>query len=375
MRSLTAAPLLGLAAFGTAAPTNEGWTKGHHGGAPSQNNGGQMPFKFPLANGFPNLTDAALKQVETVAQGTLPNGGLPSNVSASGLTSFRVIAFNEIFEVAFFTSLIQNITNNVPGYQLKDNDFRDFTLRALNAVQAQEELHAAGVNAILQTNNAQPIQPCEYVFPTSTFDDAVALASTFTDLVLGTLQDVQEGLGIARDTELIRLISSVIGQEGEQNGFYRSIGDKIPSALPFLTTSAGPFAFSALNQLFVVKDSCPNINTIEVPVFGALSVTPSTPPPKDTMLTFSFMNDGKYDGNCEDLSLVYINQQNLPIVESVQHVKTDGKMVTFQASFPYTENLLNGLTIAAVTNSKGPFKSADEVAAATMFGPGLIEVN
>lgn len=334
-----------------------------------------MPFKFPLANGFPNLTDAALKQVEIVAQGTLPNGGLPSNVSASGLTSFRVIAFNEIFEVAFFTSLIQNITNNVPGYQLKDNDFRDFTLRALNAVQAQEELHAAGVNAILQTNNAQPIQPCEYVFPTSTFDDAVALASTFTDLVLGTLQDVQEGLGIARDTELIRLISSVIGQEGEQNGLYRSIEDKIPSALPFLTTSAGPFAFSALNQLFVVKDSCPNINTIEVPVFGALSVTPSTPPPKDTMLTFSFMNDGKYDGNCEDLSLVYINQQNLPIVESVQHVKTDGKMVTFQASFPYTENLLNGLTIAAVTNSKGPFMSADEVAAATMFGPGLIEVN
>jgi hypothetical protein len=36
---------------------------------------------------------------------------------------------------------------------------------------------------------------------------------------------------------------------------------------------------------------------------------------------------------------------------------------------------VNGLTIAAVTNSAGPFESASEVAAATLFGPGLIEVN
>lgn len=366
---------LGLAALTVAAPANQDWWKGHHGSSPSHSSSGQMPFKFPLANGFPNLTADALKQVEITAQGTLPNTALPANVSDNSLVAFRVIAFNEIFEVAYFTSLIQNITNNVPGYQINDHAFRDFALRTLNAVQAQEELHATGANAILSTNNADPIQPCEYVFPTSDFDSAIALASTFTDLVLGTLQDVQEGLGINRDTELLRLVSSIVGQEGEQDGFYRAVGNKIPSALPFLTTAAGPFAFSALNQLFVVKGSCPNINTIDVPVFGALSVMPAAPAPKDQMLTFSFMNDGKYDGNCEDLSLVYINQQNMPIVESVQNVKTDGKMVSFMANFPYTENLLNGLTIAAVTKSKGPFMSADQVAADTLFGPGLIEIN
>jgi hypothetical protein len=34
-----------------------------------------------------------------------------------------------------------------------------------------------------------------------------------------------------------------------------------------------------------------------------------------------------------------------------------------------------GLTIAAVTNSTGPFANATEVAGATLYGPGLIEVN
>ncbi len=36
---------------------------------------------------------------------------------------------------------------------------------------------------------------------------------------------------------------------------------------------------------------------------------------------------------------------------------------------------VNGLTIAVITNSAGPFSSADEVAAATLFGPGLVEIN
>lgn len=381
MYSIAIASLFGLAASTSAQPASQELTKSssssYQASSYVSNVGGaaQTPFSFPLANGFPMLSNDSLKQVQIAAQGTLPTGPLPSNVTANSLTALGAAAFGEIFEVAYFTSLIQNITNGVPGYQTGDAGFQKFVLRTLNAVQAQEELHAVGLNAILKANKAQPIQPCKYVFPVDNFDDAINLASTFTDVVLGTLQDIQEGLGINRDTELIRLIGSVIGQEGEQNGWYRSIENKIPSALPFLTTSAGPFAFSALNQIFVVNGSCPNINTINIPVFGALAVNPSTPPPMDSTLTLSFVNDGRYDGNYELLSLVYINQQNLPIVQPVQKVQVAGEKVTFEAAFPYMANLLNGLTIAAVTNSKGPFASADAVAAATLFGPGLIEVN
>ena len=127
-----------------------------------------------------------------------------------------MIAFNELFEVAFFTSLINNITNNAPGFELESGKIKDVVLNALIAVQAQEELHALGANGILTSAGATPIQPCEYIFPSADFDSAIDFARTFTDVVLGTLQDAQNGLAVNGDDELVALIGSVIGQEGEQ---------------------------------------------------------------------------------------------------------------------------------------------------------------
>lgn len=59
----------------------------------------------------------------------------------------------------------------------------------------------------------------------------------------------------------------------------------------------------------------------------------------------------------------------------MKNVKVSGTIVTFDVLFPFTANLLDGLTIAAVTVGNGPFVSADAVAVQTLFGPGLIEVN
>ena len=50
-------------------------------------------------------------------------------------------------------------------------------------------------------------------------------------------------------------------------------------------------------------------------------------------------------------------------------------MTTFEALFPYDQFEMNGLTIAVLTNSAGPFADVDAVAAATVAGPALIEVN
>ncbi len=63
------------------------------------------------------------------------------------------------------------------------------------------------------------------------------------------------------------------------------------------------------------------------------------------------------------------------IVEKPKKIKVSGDTVTFSAFFPYDKYIMNGLTFAVVTNSAGPFASADDVAAATLFGPGLIEIN
>jgi hypothetical protein len=70
----------------------------------------------------------------------------------------------------------------------------------LNAILAQEELHALNANGALQhcNGNDRPIQNCNYIFPPTSFDDAIALDSTFTNVVLGTLQDVATNLGIRK---------------------------------------------------------------------------------------------------------------------------------------------------------------------------------
>ena len=77
------------------------------------------PFKFPLPDGFPNPDPAQLALIEQEAQGTLPDGPLPTSLKSAGITTLQLLALNEIFEVAYFTELLSNVTNEVPGYDTK----------------------------------------------------------------------------------------------------------------------------------------------------------------------------------------------------------------------------------------------------------------
>lgn len=393
----SAAFILGLGATIAAAapfgaPSGQGSS---HGGPPAGGNSWAPPASatyssvaFPtetatndvvpnLSNGFPNIDNpsSALTAIEIQAHGTLPNGPPPTSITATTEGILRLIAFNELFEVAYFTALLQNVTDNASGYEIADSGVKQFVLNALTAVQAQEELHALNANGALAHFNAGPIKPCEYKFPVDNFQDAIALASTFTDVVLGTLQDALLGLATDGDHGLIEGVASVIGQEGEQNGFYRTILGKTPSALPFLTTSTPQFAFSALNQNFIVPGTCPNENEINLPIFDVL--TPVNPPTDAVNTEIEFQVTAPAGGyaSTSGWSIVYINQQNLPIVEPITDVSTKGNIISFKAAFPGQTNLMNGLTIAAVTTSAGPFATADDVAAVTIAGPGLIEIN
>lgn len=289
------------------------------------------------------------------------------------LVSFQLIAFNELFEVAFFTDLLFNVTNNVDKFQVYDPIERDALINALVAIQAQEELHADNANAVLKANGIDPIQPCKYQFPVSDLNSSIALASTFTDAVLGTLQDVQLHLAMNGDAGVVPIIGSVIGQEGEQNGFFRNFIGKIPSAKPFLTRATREFAFSALNQNFVVAGSCPNINTIPLPVFTALTVVTNPIAPIDQLITYSVKADKPMQPS--GTALVLINGQSTPIVEQIQNPVVKDGIVTFQANFPFNEFVLEGFTIAALVNSTANLNSAEDVAKVTIAGPGLIEVD
>jgi hypothetical protein len=220
-------------------------------------------------------------------------------------------------------------------------------------------------------------------------------------VVLGTLQDVIQIFAINNDNALTRGVASVVGQEGQQDGFYRLLQNKnkVPSELPFLTTSTRDFAFSSLEQGVLV--SCPNDSVLKnkLKIFGVLNLLTATIPAQDQTLHFSFdiaslgksniVSNSQGSGSTwsaygnsygasydwSQVSLVYINQQNTPVVESLQNVKVSGTTVTFDATFPYSQFLMNGLTIAAVTKSHGPFADAGSVANATLFAPAFIEIN
>src|ERR1700753_987033 len=96
------------------------------------------PSSTAPADGFPTPSADQLTTIEKLAQGTLPNGGPPppGAVNAEGIKNFQLINFNENFEVAFFKSLVYNVTENVSGFVIADQRERDFVLKSLNAVVA-----------------------------------------------------------------------------------------------------------------------------------------------------------------------------------------------------------------------------------------------
>lgn len=227
------------------------------------------------------------------------------------------------------------------------------------------------MNGILTSSNHTAIEPCQYQFPITTFLQAVTLAQTFTDIVLGTLPEAQTIFAADGGDEsgLVALFGSVLAQEGEQNGFYRFIQKKTPSAAPFLTGGSPSFAFTAVQQ-FIVPGSCPQpLSAVNLKTFGPLTVV-STPQSKNSTLKFSVPGAVSSSSN----SIVYLSGQNLPVTVPISSVSGSNGTYHFTASFPFESGFANGLTIAALVTGSGQFASNDAVAAATVYGPGLIEI-
>jgi len=344
------------------------------------------PFSYPLANGFPSLSKTALAEVYKLAGGTLPNGALPSSLKPGGVQALQLIAANELFEVAYFSELLANVTNNVPGYEIENKDYVVDTLTAVVNVSLsptpkprletdnsqQEQVHVLSANGVLANAKNTTIQPCQYNFPVSTFDSAIALAETFTEVVLGVLP-VAQGLFASDggdETALVPIVGSIIGQEGEQVGYYRYLQKKVASSAPLLTGGAPQFAYTAISQ-FIVPGSCPNIGVIGLTAFPPLTVE-TTPQAENFTQLFSVLGSI----SAQNASVTYISGQNLPVTVPISNVNVEGGKSYFFAPFPYEQGFARGLTLGAVTVGSAPsFSSAAQVANATLFGPALIEID
>ncbi|KAK3342176.1 hypothetical protein B0T25DRAFT_574478 [Lasiosphaeria hispida] len=341
-------------------------------------------FSIPAGDGFPSPNPAQLAVINDLADGTLSNAPPPAKINEASFPVFQLIAFNENFEVAFFSSLIQNITNGVPGFDLPSSPKKDELLDILQTVLAQEKLHAINAINTLKKFNAFAPTPCQYQFPTSNIYEAISLAERFTDLVLGTLQDAAQILARNGDVGPVRGVTASLGQEGQQEGFYRILLSKKPSEKPFLTTNVAAFAFSALQQ-FIVPGSCPfPLDSIKLPIFPAVNVISGkggvAVEPRDQTLSFqvdltSVKTADKYVGGKGDgLFVTYFSGQLLPISVPVVNAKWAGRVVTFEANFPFSANFMYGLSVASLTTS-GAFAAPGDVVAATLAAPGLIQVD
>ncbi|KAK5163629.1 uncharacterized protein LTR77_010578 [Saxophila tyrrhenica] len=377
-----------LTVGGTSVPAT--FTSFPTGGVYSGNS--SHAAKFPLPNGFPNIAKGSpqLTTLEQQAHGELSNGAAPTNLHPDTVNSLAFIAFNELFEVSFFTQLVDKIVKSAPGFTSKDIPAdRDTVLADLKVIVAQEELHALNALGAFNANTGKTVAPCTYKFPVKTFSEAIALASKFTDVVLGTLPDIQTVAAENMDIGLVRAVGSVVGQEGEQNGFFRSLSGKVPSELPFLTASARNFAYNAILQNFV--EHCPSetIDLLEMPAAGTplnetgvLNVLTTKLGLEDVTAAFSIQtvdtaNTEAYykSKKGSQLYITYINQQNTPISYKISDLSFSAGAIHFKAPFKGKTDFLNGLTIAAVTNKDESMSDVDTVASDMIFGPGLIEVN
>lgn len=146
--------------------------------------------------------------------------------------------------------------------------------------------------------------------------------------------------------------------------------EKVASAAPLLTGGAAQFAYTAISQ-FIVPGSCPNINVIGLTAFPALTVETM---PKAMNSTQLFSINGTV--TAADACIAYISGQNLPVTVPITNTNTEGGKTYFFAEFPYDEGFARGLTIGAlVKGANAVFNTSAEVAAATIAGPALIEVN
>ncbi|KZP01797.1 LsdA family protein [Calocera viscosa TUFC12733] len=371
--SLLSAATIAVAALGvSAAPSTPRWYSAPDSTDASSSGSNGSPF--PFADGFPTPSPQQLQQIEIDAHGTLSNATPPANISAQGLVNLRLIDFGERIEAVFFEELFFNVTTGVPGYELPSWVDYDYFVNFLNVTQHVEELHNLNAVNALAHFNQTAIQPCtRYNFPVSNLEEAVTLAMTFTSNVFGLLGEVVQIFAQNGDVGLVRGIVQAVANEGEQNGFFRYLLGRVPDELPFTTVSNRDFSFTAL-QGFVDPTSCPNIDLISADLKTFASVTfLDTPVAKTEDVRLSLSIDKYVNGTA--YNVVYVNQLNNPVVVPATYVSSDATSVIIKATFPFDEHLMNGLTIASVTDQAGPFANVDAVATAAIWAPAFAVVN
>ena len=298
--------------------------------------------------------------VTATAGGAPPNSGFPLTLSTTGTQAFQLANFLENLESAFFQAGLANLTT------WGTEGLPDDTQNVVARVAAQEEVHVATIETLLNHFGQATFQPCQYSFPVSNREEFLALANTITNVGIGAVNDVASTLAVT-DPAVIQSVTSIITVESRHDAFFRGTAGEASNPAPFDTRLSGVFAFN-LALPFIVPGSCGSMP--QVPILPGLSVSGGTfpafaPSQRPTTLTFAF--DASQVNVGGTLYIGWVNQVN-NVKYTPATVLADG---TVRTDVPAD---LNGFAFAALTNQNTALTVGD-LAGQTLAGPAPVPVS
>lgn len=247
-------------------------------------------------------------------------------------------------------------------------------LIAVQKAAAQEEVHVATIEALLQHNGAQTINPCQYEFPVSNAEEFFALANIITSVGIGAIFDLQDGVS-QTDPGLEVSVSGIVTVESRHDAFFRMTAGETPNPSPFDTHISGAWAYN-LALDFIIPGSCGNglpASITSIPVFPPLGLVGTNEPAfasTNSIGTLVFtVNTMQMPSSWSHrpLFMGWVNQEMAPIYTPVTVMNGN----QLQTQVPTG---MNGMAFVALT---GQNTAADVTAltAATIAGPLPIPIS
>lgn len=315
-------------------------------------------FAMPTGPSNPPPNDQNPLDFSTLAGGGPPNGKLPPNISNAAIADFQAVNFLENFESGFFEQAIGWIGN------WNDKRQYDKLIEVVTKIHAQEQVHVATAEGILNNFHRKTFKPCTYKFPdVHNIDDFASLANLITVTGIGGVINLIAGLAVT-DPELVAGPASILGNEARQDAFFRTtgLGLEFPEPAAFDTRISAGYALN-LASAFVsnCEGNMPSFKTIP-PLKAEVEkkVTGSSGP-----ITFSF--DSKQVKNMTNSVFVgWVNQAN-----KVQYTKAKVSGNKVESTIP---GGLAGVAFAALTNQE-QFPDVGNLTLATLAGPAPVRIS
>ncbi|MCJ1453588.1 hypothetical protein MMC28_003935 [Mycoblastus sanguinarius] len=249
--------------------------------------------------------------IET-AGGSLPITSTPLRLTLVAQTGFQLLLFLEVLEVYLYYEGLQNLTSEWSGDL---SNFPNDTIEVITKTAAQEDIHVATLQGVLENNNVTIIPPCNYSFPVSTPQQFFALGNIITPTNFGSIIGLESEIAES-DPSTVLSSTSILATEVRHEVFLRSTNGQIPNPAPFDTGIPPSWAYH-IGLQYIVPGSCPV--EVDLPTYPALYPDPDLGPqfaPPAPPTTFSFTWDVNQDWvtreGSKQLYVAWLNLANQP---------------------------------------------------------------